>query len=142
MFTRQPPLSSGVRLRQVRFLGLGAGNRARFAASSCRRLGASLGWPARSVVQFPGWARNRFVKIIPLITNVRCLANTGGARLRAQATTARLRSAAGYAHVVFVATIFGLNLHPLRQLTCLTTRSSGRLRVGCGRVWFTAAAAA
>jgi hypothetical protein len=113
-----------------------------FVTSSCQRHHGGLGWPARSVVQFPGWARIRFVKIIPLITNVRCLANTGGARLRAQATTARLRSAAGYAHVVFVATIFGLNLRWLRQLTSLTTRSSGRLRVGCGNMLFTAAAAA
>jgi hypothetical protein len=142
MFTRQPPLSSGVRLRQVRFLGLGAGNRARFAASSCRRLGASPGWPARSVVQFPGWARNRFVKIIPLITNVQCFAGAGGARFRAQATTARLRSTAGYAHVVFVATTFDLNLRWLRQLTGLTTRSSGRLRVGWSNMLCTAAAAA
>jgi hypothetical protein len=122
--------------------GSGAVYRVHCGRSSCRRLGASPGWPARSVVRFPGWARNRFVKIIPLITNVQRFTSAGGARFQAQATTARLRSAAGYANVVFVATIFGPIVRPLRQLTSLTTRSSGRLRVGCGRVWFTAAAAA
>jgi len=51
-------------------LGFGAGRCARSGIFSFQRLGARSGWPARSVVQFPGWARIRVIKIIPLFTNM------------------------------------------------------------------------
>ena len=127
MLTRQPPLSSSVRPYQpLVFLGFGAGCRWREGTSSAQRLHVRLGWPARSVAQFPDGRAAGSFKIITLCRSV-WVAPFPRRALRAQATTAWLRKHhwSGPRRCVTVRT--GTKFHLLRSFTGLTIRSSGRL---------------
>ena len=118
---------------------------ARVVAFSSRRFHASLGWPALLLAHAVHRSRARnargratralgsreaFSTVRFPLQRARCSTHVR-ARLQAQATSARLRCEAGNCTRCFRCGVVHVTARRrLRQVTGLTIRSSGRLRVG------------